>query len=141
MARGDHIRARRFGYWHHGIDCGDGTVIHYEGEVFRAKFAKIRRVTMREFARNGDVRTVAESFTYDPDTVVGRAESRLGESGYCAFANNCEHFARWCATGICESRQVDRILAVASGIAVATAGAVATLIVAKAIGGRRRRIV
>jgi len=54
MACGDHIRARRFGYWHHGIDCGDGTVIHYEGELFRAKDAKVRRVTWHEFARNGD---------------------------------------------------------------------------------------
>jgi len=27
MARGDHVRVKRRGYWHHGIDCGDGTVI------------------------------------------------------------------------------------------------------------------
>ncbi|HRT20579.1 MAG TPA: lecithin retinol acyltransferase family protein, partial [Candidatus Hydrogenedentes bacterium] len=31
MARGDHIKVRRFLYSHHGIDCGDGTVIHYTG--------------------------------------------------------------------------------------------------------------
>lgn len=141
MACGDHIRARRFGYWHHGIDCGDGTVIHYEGELFRAKDAKVRRVTWHEFARNGEVRTVPEPCAYDPETVVERAVSRLGECGYCAFANNCEHFARWCASGIRESRQVDRVLAVASGVAVATAGALATIVLAKAIGSRQRRLI
>lgn len=141
MARGDHIRARRFGYWHHGIDCGDGTVIHYEGEVIRAKHAKIRRVTMQEFTRHAELRTVKDACFYDPDTVVKRAESRLGETGYSAFANNCEHFARWCTTGIGESRQVERTLAVASGIALATAGALATVIVTRAIGLRGRRII
>ncbi|MFN3326267.1 MAG: lecithin retinol acyltransferase family protein [Bryobacteraceae bacterium] len=32
MARSDHIFCRRFGYTHHGIDAGDGTVTHYTGE-------------------------------------------------------------------------------------------------------------
>jgi Lecithin retinol acyltransferase len=33
MARGDHIYVHRLGYTHHGINCGDGTVIHYTDEV------------------------------------------------------------------------------------------------------------
>jgi hypothetical protein len=33
--------------------------------------------------------------------------SRLGESGYNLFGNNCEHFATWCKTGQWESQQVD----------------------------------
>lgn len=33
MQKGDHLYVSRGLYTHHGIDCGDGTVIHYrEGE-------------------------------------------------------------------------------------------------------------
>ena len=35
---------------------------------------------------------------FDPDEVIRRAVSRLGEKGYNPATNNCEHFARWCAT-------------------------------------------
>ena len=34
MDKGDHIFVYRRGYSHHGIDCGDGTVIHYESNAW-----------------------------------------------------------------------------------------------------------
>ena len=45
MGKGDHIRVKRAGgvYYHHGLDVGDGYVIHYSGEVARKRNASIRR--------------------------------------------------------------------------------------------------
>jgi hypothetical protein len=139
MARGEHIRVKRIGYWHHGVDCGDGTVIHYNGELFRSQNATVCRVSMGEFARDGEVRVVHEPFAYEPDRVVQRAEERLGEDRYSALANNCEHFARWCVTGIEESRQVERALYIASGLAVTAAGVLTSLVVAKVLTAQRQR--
>ena len=43
----------------------------------------------------------------DPELVVQRALSRLGEADYDLFENNCEHFAVWCKTGRSHSTQVE----------------------------------
>jgi Lecithin retinol acyltransferase len=40
------------------------------------------------------------------DRAVERAASRIGERRYSLTANNCEHFANWCATGVAISHQV-----------------------------------
>lgn len=44
---------------------------------------------------------------YSPEETVARARSRLGEEKYNLAANNCEHFAIWCKTGVHESHQVN----------------------------------
>ena len=99
MARGDQVYAFReivgIPYEHHGIDCGDGTIIHYSkiGE------AQISRTSRETFARGGAVYVKAVSTSFISDIVVQRAESRLGERQYDLFFNNCEHFADWCKTG------------------------------------------
>lgn len=49
---------------------------------------------------------------YSPEETLRRAKSKLGKKGYNLFFHNCEHFALWCKTGICESRQIARILEV-----------------------------
>lgn len=142
MARGDQIRVHRFpGYRHHGIDCGDGTVIHYTGEPFQKRGACVRRTSLEEFAKGGRVEVVRRRHPVDPEAVIQRAESRLGETSYNLLWNNCEHFARWCETGESKSRQVRRVLRVAAGACVAT-GCVAGAIVARnllAMGRRRLR--
>lgn len=107
MARGDQIYAMRevvgIPYEHHGIDRGDGSVIHYskQGE------AVIKRTTMDSFARGGVVRVKPQPTAFIPSLVVERAESRLGEREYDLFFNNCEHFANWCKTGRSECKQLD----------------------------------
>jgi hypothetical protein len=111
MARGDHIRVRRQGYWHHGIDCGDGTVIHYTGSPFEHVGAAIRLTSLDDFAKGGKVKVVSSPAEGDADLVIARAESRLGETTYHVLTNNCEHFARWCSTGRHESKQVLRVAA------------------------------
>lgn len=109
MAKGDQIYVMRdlAGvpglYQHHGIDCGDGTVIHYS----KARdIAEITRTSYDAFSWNNPVYTVRKSLVYDPDVVVERATSRLGERQYDLLLNNCEHFANWCTTGRSESRQL-----------------------------------
>jgi Lecithin retinol acyltransferase len=94
---GDHLKTRRFGYWHHGIHVGDGWVVHFAGD--RAKdvaTAKIRVGTFGEFAAGHEVRVVSYGRCHDAETVVKRALSLVGRTGYDVFNNNCEHAARWC---------------------------------------------
>ena len=107
MARGDHIRAYRKLYWHHGIDIGDGTVIHLAGEPGHSTGALVLRSSMTEFLRGNVAETVIHHKTLPPDRVIERAQSRLGESGYHLLSNNCEHFARWCVGRSNASRQVE----------------------------------
>ncbi len=140
MARGDHLRVWRNGYWHHGIDCGDGTVIHYTGELFNSVNAAVRRTPMDQFAKGSKVRRVKTQAAYDADGIIARAESRLEEARYSAIHNNCEHFAHWCATGTGESKQVRRVINAAAGLAVAAVTVAGTLafVGALAKGSSRR---
>lgn len=47
---------------------------------------------------------------YSPEETVARARSRLGETSYNFFTNNCEHFVIWCKTGVSESLQISGML-------------------------------
>lgn len=109
MARGDQIYVMRplmgmdGAYEHHGIDCGDGTVIHYYkgGEE-----PTVSRTSLATFARGNRVSVKPYITSYVPDVVIQRAESRLGEQQYNLMSNNCEHFATWCKVGRNESPQL-----------------------------------
>ncbi|MEA5419686.1 lecithin retinol acyltransferase family protein [Spirulina sp. CCNP1310] len=107
MARGDQIYVLREllnlngVYEHHGIDCGDGTVIHY-----RKPSEVIERTTLATFSQGQRVRAKTYPTTFIPDVVVDRAFSRLGENRYNLLFNNCEHFATWCKTGVSHSQQI-----------------------------------
>ena len=113
MAKGDCIYVyRNFGalegvYKHYGIDCGDGTVIHY-----RKPSEVIERTSMATFSQGNPVYVAkySKGFAYIPDVVVERAKSRLGEHDYNLLSNNCEHFACWCKTGISDSKQIRNYL-------------------------------
>lgn len=108
MARGDQIYVMRelMGipgvYEHHGIDVGDGTVIHYR----KTEEAMIARTTMATFAQGQPVYIKQQPVAFIATDVLSRAESRLGERKYDLFYNNCEHFATWCKTGRSESAQL-----------------------------------
>jgi hypothetical protein len=113
MAKGDCIYVyRNFGqlqgvYKHYGIDCGDGTVIHY-----RKPSEVIEQTSFATFSRGNPVYVAeySEGFGYIPDVVVERAKSRLKEQEYNLLSNNCEHFASWCKTGISDSKQIRNYL-------------------------------
>lgn len=127
MARGDHIYVHYTKFVHHGIDCGDGMVIHYNGE-------KVVQTPIADFG-GGNHHFVKRYGQCDPnDLVVQRAKSRLGESKYNLFFNNCEHFATWCKTGLHDSEQVRNLGAAASGASGSSAAVAAGLGVVSATG-------
>ncbi|MEC4804465.1 MAG: lecithin retinol acyltransferase family protein [Jaaginema sp. PMC 1079.18] len=108
MARGDQIYVYReflnlqgF-YEHHGIDCGDDTVIHYR----KVGTAEVQRTSWESFTLGNTVHLRQYPHSFVADVVVSRAESRLGEQQYNLLFNNCEHFATWCKIGISQSNQI-----------------------------------
>lgn len=127
MARGDHLMVWRgrsgedglVGFWHSGIDVGDGTVIHYAGMdgVKTLANAVIAQTPMAGFV--GDARRVhvvcyayeaRAGRLYPPEEVVARALSRIGHKRYDLLYDNCESFARWAKTGREVSQQAQGAL-------------------------------
>ena len=115
MAMGDHIFVYCAGYSHHGIDCGDGRIVHFDSGPWQ-KLArtvgapivpKVCETSWDEFAGERPVMVRRYEHSDDSQTVVARALSRVGETGYNLFGNNCKHFAVWCKTGQASSTQVD----------------------------------
>ncbi|MGH1397361.1 MAG: lecithin retinol acyltransferase family protein, partial [Trichormus sp.] len=78
--------------YHHGIDCGDGTVIHYDGKI-------ICRVSKKKFAKGEKIKVFQYEKCDTSEVVVQRAISKLGEQKYDVVWNNCEHFAYYCKRG------------------------------------------
>jgi len=91
-------------YQHHGIDIGDGSVIHY-----RKPREIVEQTSFETFSKGNKVyvRQYPQGFSFIPEVVIRRALSRLGENKYNLLFNNCEHFATWCKIGISESKQVE----------------------------------
>ena len=134
MAVGERLEVRRWlagtaiAYWHHGIDMGDGTVVHARPDDFQRPFAggRVVRTSLEEFAGGAEVTVVADPpAVHAPEEVAGRALSRVGRDGYCPVVDNCEHLATWAATGRHRSRQVEAVLAIAAA-AVVWVGSTAT---------------
>jgi hypothetical protein len=135
MQSGDHIYIYCVGYTHHGIYCGDDTAIHYTGEKLKGI---ISRTSIASFADGKKVFVQDYGSCDSPDVVIARAESKLGESGYNLFDNNCEHFATWCKTGRKRSEQVTQKTskaAGASGSAAAVAGGIGVVSATGAAAG------
>lgn len=118
MAKGDHLTIAStlagIPFQHHGIDMGDGTVVHLAPEngprvTLRdesGEFA-VRRDSMEEFCRGQIPEVIRHTDRRDPNEVVAAAESMLGKTGYSLLDGNCEHFATLCATGRHESHQIE----------------------------------
>ena len=141
MARGDHIRVRRLRglYWHHGIDVGDGTVVHYSGEPLHPRKASISQVSLDDFLDGGVMEVVEYVHDLRPaEEVVAYALSRLGERRYGVWWNNCEHFATHCKTGRREIRQVRRAAALA-GAGMAVPGSLAVGVLRRQLRRKRRQ--
>lgn len=115
MASGDHIYVHRLGYTHHGIDVGDGAVIHYTGEVGQKSNAAVRRTLLTEFANGCEIHVQQYGSCDETITTLERATSRLDEAKYHLFFSNCEHFATWCKTGQHRSEQVKDGVASSAG--------------------------
>lgn len=117
MAKGEHIYVSFLldgvPVTHHGIDCGDGTVIEYQGYQQGGRIARISKVNFG-IGRTIHVKKYGKCDT--PAKVLERAENMVGKHGYCLFSNNCEHFAYWCKTGKHNSEQVKNAVAGGAGV-------------------------
>jgi len=136
MAKGDHIYRSGNLYDHHGIDCGDGTVIHYSGSI-KGGTGKIERISKAKFAKGQQIKVKKYSRKYAPSEIVNRAERRLKNSHreeYNFVFNNCEHFAYDCTKGQSDSLQVDHGVAGVAGAGIVGA-TMATATTQVAAGG------
>lgn len=133
--RGDHIYVKRRGYTHHGVEVDDGEVIHFTGTPGNKLGATIRRTTLAEFTGpKGKLRYRRYGHQLPADMAVERAESKLGESGYSLFSNNCEHFATWCVYDRAKSAQVNGAKATGALATTTAAGAAAGIGVVAGVG-------
>lgn len=137
MARGDRLAVERLvagstvTYSHHGIDLGDGTVVHARPDDFRDPFGggRVERTSLEEFTAGGEARVVTDPPpAFSAAVIAARALDHVGRAGYCPVIDNCEHFATWCATGRRASRQVDLVV----GRCCAVAGRLAAAVTARA---------
>ncbi|MEZ6136423.1 MAG: lecithin retinol acyltransferase family protein [Pirellulaceae bacterium] len=128
VARGDHIYIEGvlhgIPYQHHGIDVGDGTVIHLapaEGARIAIHDASdrfsVRRDSVETFSGGKSLHVKRHLTPRSADDTVAAAESHLGRTGYCLLDGNCEHFATLCATGSSRSHQVEMAEATLSAVA------------------------
>lgn len=95
---GDIVRVRRILYWHYGISCGEGKIVHltsYPNHLWQTK-AEVKMTSISEFAKSS---TKVEVFRH-PDSngysILKNAYERLGEQGYSIFRFNCRHFVLSC---------------------------------------------
>jgi len=127
MARGDHIcvagTLHGIPFQHHGIDMGDGTVIHLAPAngmrvVLRDatdRFA-VRRDSLEIFSLGRTPKVIRHEKGLDAEEVARQAESYLGKTGYSLLDGNCEHFAALCASGASRSQQIEMAEATVSAM-------------------------
>ncbi|CAJ1450859.1 unnamed protein product [Effrenium voratum] len=120
---GEKLAHRRWfkpdGYDHHAIfvawqENPEGFVVHHPiGKRLRGKIRhevrNLRDYTLARALAVGGLRSgkmfsrnalcLKGWFAAEPDEVLQRALSRVGESGYNLIWKNCEHFTEWCMTG------------------------------------------
>ena len=122
---GDHLIFDRVFYCHHTIvetvdkSNGEVNVIYYTNSAKQLsqdnssppKNPRFSTVIRRKFKlENESVYVIKHDRCFDPETVVSRAKSKLGERKYHPVTNNCEHFALWCKTGISSSEQARSVM-------------------------------
>jgi hypothetical protein len=130
MACGDRLRVERrlkrlpIRYMHHGIDVGDGTVVHSRPDDAGRLFGggRITRTSLAAFADGSPIDVVTEPPAAFPgEEIVARALGQVGREGYCPVFDNCEHFTTWCATGHWASRQIEVVVKTLSRVVATTA--------------------
>ena len=117
---GDHVTwHRRYGLWHHAIvskispDDGSIDVIEWTKKdcwikIFESTLKIISGDNSALFNQLYRVDYPKETtHLYDAELVLARARSRIRDTGYQPFIDNCETFATYCKTGSAKSHQVE----------------------------------
>jgi hypothetical protein len=121
-------------YTHHGVDAGDGSVIHFTGEPGAKRNARIARSSIADFLQGAQGKVRRYGKRDDAETTMTRAEAQIGTTGYHLVFNNCEHFASWCCTGRRASQQVRGISSLTAHGAIAGTTVAATTSVVGTVG-------
>jgi hypothetical protein len=102
---GDHLRVhrRRYGlpYTHHAINFLDGRIVEFGGSTANKPAMGVDFGSFARF-KNGDHVDVLHHDDHDPALAMRRAEWMVScppPRPYHGIGFNCEHVARWCATG------------------------------------------
>ncbi|ALF54886.1 hypothetical protein ACX27_21960 [Nostoc piscinale CENA21] len=161
LNRGDHIyvKTKIPGVSHHGIYCGNGYAIHFDGHT-----KTIKKSNLSDFTKPFDISCIkivdyrdplrflaplkifnsflkSRALKSDADTVIERAETLVGKSQYDLGRRNCEHFAVWCKTGRWVSSQIDNVMIkvfsriILGGLAIATVPWPVNLFIGVILGG------
>ena len=105
---GAHLTAPRKSCVHHGIYVGDGRVIHNKWLLLNFLHCGVCEVSLMEFSLGRPITEQPQvNGIFAPEEIVARACARLGEKQYHLITNNCEHFTRWCLTGVGRSLQIE----------------------------------
>jgi hypothetical protein len=117
---GDILYVNRGFYKHYGVYAGDDKVIHfapYSGNETSAENAIVHETTLEAFLKGGELKIAKKSkANFSSKEIVSRAKSQIGSKGYSLVFRNCENFARWCRTGVSESKQVDDVIDIVSDV-------------------------
>jgi hypothetical protein len=138
---GDIISVNRGLYKHYGIYVTDSSVIQFapkNGFELNPADADIVETSLAEFLKGGELCVDRSGGgTFSPSETVRRAMSQLGtqKGKYDLVFHNCEHFARWCKSGVAESRQVHHAVA---GLAIGAAVAAITIGIIDALGDTQK---
>ena len=122
------VRAHRGAYDHYAVHVGDGVVVQLGGgsELKDKAAACIHFAPFADF-EDGDSATIVDIHGQDLAATIERALwlcEKPPPIGYHLVAHNCEHVARWCATGVAESHQVRDALRINAAFSVGGAFAV-----------------
>jgi hypothetical protein len=137
--KGDHIyvlcKINNHTIQHHGIDCGDGNVIHFAKG--RKRIVTDTMSYFKSMSKDGVVRQYKSKTSYSPSAILQRAISKLGKTEYNLGSKNCEHFANWCRTDRWESQQMNGVAGNVLGTAAVASlgGAVGAIEVTTAASG------
>lgn len=100
---------RKF-YWHYGIYCGYGEVIHYVPNPNNTNKGVVAKTSLNDFFKSGVGRLNTRYYEpmLHPREVFRRAYSFLGRENYNLVLENFEHVAYYCANGEYRSYQVEQ---------------------------------
>lgn len=113
---GDVVYTKRALYCHYGIYVNNNCIVEFappDGFELDAKRALIRTASIDSFLNGGQlfIDTKCKK-KYSNSDIATRALSCVGlyKGNYNLIFNNCEHFVKWCCSGVFASYQANKVI-------------------------------
>ncbi|CAF0968658.1 unnamed protein product [Brachionus calyciflorus] len=121
---GDLIEFKRNLYSHWAIYIGNSKIVHFSGNETRLAISGVQLTEIHKAKINIDNYwdILEDSYAFrnnlfdkilNPlpvEEILIRAYSKVGESNFSIFSNNCEHFAKYCRYGVNSSDQIMKFI-------------------------------